>query len=299
VNAVITELSSHEMNVMNYKIANILVAVDLSQSSLNALDTAVAIAVQHGAALHILYINERSYQNNDVIKLPSFQPRSQPTDVLYALGGAITYTYQIQPVFHEMEGNVPELILETAFTQRSDLIVMGKHGASGFRDDFIGSNTYQVIKHAHCPVLSVPNKKKVTSFNKILFPVRPVSRGLAAFEFVGCLSMPGATMDVLGLSYKQTDADTGILSTIVDEIREELKKSEVIAHVDWGIGFSIGDEVINYALNHNPDLVVVTTALDVTSKPKYIGPHTQKIINSIKVPVLSLKNVPVPAMAFG
>ena len=45
-----------------YKISHILVPVDLSESSLNALDTAVGLAKKHRATLHVLYVDESSFQ---------------------------------------------------------------------------------------------------------------------------------------------------------------------------------------------------------------------------------------------
>ncbi|MFL5772570.1 MAG: universal stress protein [Flavisolibacter sp.] len=279
-----------------YTIKKILVPVDLSESSLNALNTAAVIAKENGAQLHILYVEEPDYTFKED-KFPVLHNISNPSDVLYALGGAISQTHEVEPVFHEEEGDVTEMILKMATFQKFDLVIMGKHGASGYRDCFAGSNTYKVIKHATCPVLSVPSRKKITSFGKILFPVRPVSRSLTGYEIVSHFIKPGATLNVLGLAYRQTELGTGVLNAIVDEIRDQLKQDHISPFVSWGSGIAIAEDVINYAINHHPELIVITNALDVTSKPNYIGPHTQKIISTVKVPVLSLKNVNVPAFA--
>ena len=59
----------------------------------------------------------------------------------------------------------------------------------------------------------------------------------------------------------------------------------------WNEGSSIGDEIVKYANAAGPDLIIVTPALDVTSKAKYIGPHAQKVIHCSKVPVLSIKKI--------
>lgn len=53
---------------------------------------------------------------------------------------------------------------------------MGTHGASGFREFFIGTNAFAVVKHAPCPVLTVPPNRKWESFSNILFPVRNTAR---------------------------------------------------------------------------------------------------------------------------
>jgi hypothetical protein len=71
------------------------------------------------------------------------------------------------------EGIPGQIIVKTAWKIKIDLVIMGTQGVSGFRDFFIGSTSYYVIKRASCPVLCIPEGKKWFEFNKILFPVRP------------------------------------------------------------------------------------------------------------------------------
>jgi len=282
----------------DYKIANILVPIDLSESSLNALDAAVNIAKKHKAALCILHVDENSFQGLEDLNTPYFSNSVNAVDVINALVGAIQNSHNIMPSLLMEEGNVSETIIKTSFLQHTDLIVMGSHGASGYRDGFIGSNTYSVIKYSACPVLSVPQKKKINSFKKILFPIRPVTGALMPYEIVSHFTSPNSIMEVLGITYRMIIETAGsVLETIVGEIKDQLKKDQVIAKPLWSDGFSIADEIVKYANKTGPDIVVVTPALDVTSKPRYIGPHAQKIIHCSKVPVLSIKKLNVPSLA--
>jgi nucleotide-binding universal stress UspA family protein len=280
-----------------YKISKILVPLDLSESSLNALDTAVSIAKKHGASLCVLHVDENNFQTTEDAGIPYFSSTINTTEVVHALIGAIQHTHGIEPVILIEEGNVADMIIKTAFLQHSDLIVMGAHGASGYRDGFVGNNTYNVIKHAACPVLSVPQKKKPNSFKKILFPIRPVTGALMPYEIVSRFTDPNTVVEVLGLTYRMIlETSSSVLETIVGEIREQLKKDQVVAKPSWSEGNSIADEILKYSTKTSPDLVVVTSALDLTSKPKYIGPHAQKIIHSSKVPILSIKKLSVPSL---
>lgn len=47
-------------------------------------------------------------------------------------------------------------IVEYAKKNEADLIIMGTHGAGNAINKAWGSNTSQVIKNAHCPVLAIP-----------------------------------------------------------------------------------------------------------------------------------------------
>lgn len=280
-----------------YHISNVLVPVDLSEGSLNALDTAVSIAKKHKAALHILHVDENNFQTMEDTGPSYFSNTANAPDVINALVGAIQHTHGIVPAILVEEGNVTEAIIKTSFLQHTDLIVMGSHGASGYRDGFIGNNTYNVIKYAACPVLSVPQKRKLSSFKKILFPIRPVTGALTPYEIVSHFTNVGTVMEVFGLTYRMIiETSPSVLETIVGEIHDQLSKDEVVAKTLWSDGNSIAEEILKYTNKTNPDLVIVTSALDVTSKPKYIGPHAQKIIHCSKAPLLSIKKLSVPSL---
>lgn len=282
------------MNV--YKIKNILVPIDLSECSLNALDSAVNIAKKHQAALHILYVDENSFQT---VEEPGFSFFSNSTDVINALVGAIHHSHGLKPMVWQEEGNVADMIIKTSFLRHTDLIVMGSHGASGYRDGFIGNNTYNVMKYAACPVLSVPPRKKINGVKKILFPIRPVSGALTTYEMVSPFTNPDTVMEVFGLTYRMILETNSVLETIVDEIKVQLKKDKVVAKPLWSesTSISIADEIVKYTNQSNPDLIVVTAALDVTSKARYIGPHAQRIIHCSRAPVLSIKKLNVATLA--
>ena len=117
------------------------------------------------------------------------------------------------------------------------------------------------------------------------------------YEIVSLFTNPNTVMEVLGLTYRMiTETAGAVLETIVGEIKDQLQKDEVLVKPLWSEAQSIADEIVKYANKTNPDLVVVTSALDATSKPKYIGPHAQKIIHCSKAPVLSIKKLSVPSL---
>jgi nucleotide-binding universal stress UspA family protein len=280
-----------------FRIHNILVPVDLSESSLNALDAAVVIAKKHNASIQLLHVEENNFNDLEDISFTGYSSVNNAIDIINALTGAIQHTHGIKPLLLQKEGNVSDNIIRASFLYHADLIVMGAHGASGFREGFKGNNTYNVIKYAACPVLSVPFKRKVAGFDKILFPVRPVTGALMPYSIVSHFTKPKTVIEVFGLSYRIVETGTSVLDTLVNEIKQQLEKDKVISKVSWSEGSTIADEILRYANSTNPDLVVVTSALDVTSKPKYIGPHAQKIIHCSRAPLLSIKKIGIPSFA--
>jgi nucleotide-binding universal stress UspA family protein len=57
------------------------------------------------------------------------------------------------------EGTPYRMIVETAERLGADLIVMGTHGRTGLPRFFMGSVAEMVVRHAHCPVLTVRGRR--------------------------------------------------------------------------------------------------------------------------------------------
>jgi nucleotide-binding universal stress UspA family protein len=271
-----------------YTIQNILVPIDLSEHSFNALDSAVSLAKKHKATICLLYVADTLSGLTD-LHPDTFLSSQANIDVLMALAGSIKHTNNISLSVLEEEGNVIECIIRKSLQLQCDLIVIGTHGASGFRDGFMGSTAYNVIKYSACPVLTIPPKRKITSFKKVLFPIRPVAGALLPYS-IACHFLPkNAELDILGLSYLRIERETTVLDKIVDEIRDQLENERINVNTTWGHGMSIANDIIQYAQQSNPDLIVVTSALDAIPKSNFIGPHAQKVIHASKVPILNIK----------
>lgn len=280
----------------SYSIEKILVPVDLSETSLNALNTAISIAMEHHATILILHISEVAFnaKNNELHQIFIAQ---RDEDVFTALALSVQHSYGLRPLLIKKRGAVVETIISTAMFEKIDLIVMGAHGASGMREGFIGSNTYRVIKYSSCPVLIMPSKWQIKSFKKILFPIRPVSGALLPYHIVCQFLSPDSTLEVLGVSHLRIDKDLRILKKITGEIKDQLDKNETRVKMFWGGGLSIPGDILQFANTHNPDLVILTSILDTISKVNFIGPYTQQIINGSATPLLCIKKPGVPAFA--
>jgi nucleotide-binding universal stress UspA family protein len=58
------------------------------------------------------------------------------------------------------QGPTVKTILREADKLAVDLIVIGSHGKSGLYKALVGSVSEGILKHAHCPVLVIPTRKK-------------------------------------------------------------------------------------------------------------------------------------------
>lgn len=281
---------------MNYFIRKILVPLDLSETSLNALETAAVLAERNDAQIILLHAHETSLDGTDD-KLSSLFASQAQSDVLAAIISGLEHRCSTRPELVQEPGSVVETIIRTALQHSVDVVVMGTHGASGYRSEFIGSTCYGVLKHAACPVLTIPPKRKFTGLQKVLFPVRPVTGALMRFDIASRFIAPGVTMDVLGLSNQRFERETTVLHKLVGEIREKLDERHIQVYPVWGDGNSIAEDVLAFIHENQPGLVVLTPVIDFNTKINFIGPHAQKILHHCRVPLLHIKKATVPMFA--
>ena len=151
------------------KIDNILVCVDLSEYSLPTLESAVTIAGNTNAQIHVINVlNQRDISvatfvppyytgKIDVNKFvnDTMEKRKQEIDALIKDHFS---DYQPSMVIHMKKGIPFEEILKTADGTQADLIVMGSKGRSNLSMTLFGSQAEKVFRHSKIPVFSIRSK---------------------------------------------------------------------------------------------------------------------------------------------
>lgn len=143
-------------------IRHILVPIDFSEHSKNALKYAIPYAVQFNARLDLLYVVEPTIYPADFsfgqVGFPNIEEelRKRGSEELNAL------------VRNEIKGRVPAEtavrtgkpfyeINEYALEKKVDLIIIATHGHTGVEHILFGSTVEKVVRKAPCPVLVVRN----------------------------------------------------------------------------------------------------------------------------------------------
>jgi nucleotide-binding universal stress UspA family protein len=135
----------------------ILVAVDFSESSPQALEIARNIAPSAKATvLHAVEVPLEKRLKFDVEKIEAYRAElsGRRSDEMRKLvssssSDSASWPYVVEP------GAPADVILKKAQALETDLIVMGKHGKGGWEDMLIGGVTKHVIQYAPCDVLVV------------------------------------------------------------------------------------------------------------------------------------------------
>jgi nucleotide-binding universal stress UspA family protein len=160
----------------------ILVPTDFSAEAEHALDLAVQIAKKTKATIQLFHVVENyasvSFNLSAAIgaREPIQQSAEQEAFVALMLKRA-TELLKIKVKEHKgvkiepfvQVGGFFSTISDKISQKGLDLIVMGTHGVSNLDEEYVGSNTYKVIRHAKCPVISVKKALDLGKMKRIAF----------------------------------------------------------------------------------------------------------------------------------
>ncbi len=291
------------MDTLNIK--HILVPTDFSPASLNALDTAIALAKRQHAKLTLLHVvNENLLTYGHFDTLPISTPvisimKDESSELLEKVRQHAQEEHDIAIHGEIAHGFVASGVCKTAEKVEVDMIVMGTHGASGFREFFIGTNAYAVVKHAPCPVLTVPPGQQWRSFSKILFPVRDTQSALAKYSFLRRIIRHNkAMLLVLGIPDSGKSDAINWVESKIEALKNELEDDDVKYKTEiLKPTARAASDVLDTAKKQEIDLIAITASLDQDIRDFFIGPYTQQIVNHATVPVLSIRPTPLPSDA--
>jgi nucleotide-binding universal stress UspA family protein len=144
------------------EIRKIIVPVDFSDHSRKAMDTAVGLAKQFGATVHLLHsypifvgdlspyaFSMPANLDRDVRDAAATQ-LGEWADKVRAEGVGVETTLTPTPAC--------QATVELASEIHADLIVMGTRGLSGLKHVMLGSVAERTVRLAPCPVLTVKGK---------------------------------------------------------------------------------------------------------------------------------------------
>jgi nucleotide-binding universal stress UspA family protein len=171
-------------------IQNIVVPVDFSKMSVQAIQIANQLARRFGASIHLAHVRQFNYAADFVTSAPpvvpfSFMPYEQDGDrsVLKELKAVAGESGVSSASCHVLNGAPPfDEICRLAQRISADLVVMPTHGRTGLKHVFLGSTAERIVQHSSCPVL-VTRQNSVQSKNGSRFRTKKI---LVPVDFSSC-----------------------------------------------------------------------------------------------------------------
>jgi nucleotide-binding universal stress UspA family protein len=296
------------------EIKSILVPLDFSQGSLEALNYALPIAKKFGAAIHLVHVTEpdEAFEVSGASHLMLETARS-----IEFLGERLPETHRKHlSAFgpencHVRAGRPYQKICGLARKIDADLIVLGTRGYTGVKRILLGSTAERVVRFASRPVLVVRRRGRKQPKEFILHKI------LAPIDFSQC-SMSGAMY--AALFAKTFDAKllflhvfSGVMPTETGKVSKPLKKNDAIdlenARLDMEAftqldflrdvnctteiraGYAV-DEICCEAAKSDVDLVVIATHGRSGFNRMLLGNTAEHVVRYAECPVMAVPSLP-------
>jgi nucleotide-binding universal stress UspA family protein len=308
-------------------IQNIIVPIDFSKMSIQAIETAKRMARRSGAKIHLAHVRPFDYAGFSA-PVPPLVPFSLVTcereaeeRVLKELN-ALAREHGVSSASCNVLSGGPAFDEICRFAQQvpADLIVMPTHGRTGLKHVFLGSTAERIVQHSPCPVLvtrrNAPQSKNGSRFpiNTILIPVdfSDCSRGGLQYA-VGFASEFGARIILLHATYLGYiySCDGTALYDIPGLQKAARKNAErhmrqLVRSVNFGgvkfeTAFTDGSPALDicaFAKDHGVDLIVTSTHGLTGFKHVLIGSIAEKLVRHAPCSVLVVPSHPQTRMAY-
>lgn len=282
---------------MGLVVNKILVPIDFSEPSLDALDYAVHIAEKLNSEIVLFHVVE-TYEFNS-----SYRDKKTAREII-EMGLHKKFDEVISQrtnngtlkVSHAYEvGKIYTKIAEYAEKIQCDLIVLGSHGSTAdfkFKNFMLGSNSNRVVHIAPCPVLTVKNQNHDINFHKILLPIDITKESTQKVRYAKAIATVfGSEIHVLAAhSYIDTYQDNvSKLRLALNDIADDISKDGIKCFTCLESNESVPSAIIEYSKKNDMDLVLVMTRQEKKWDEILLGSTAKKVIVSSDSPVLSLQ----------
>jgi nucleotide-binding universal stress UspA family protein len=312
----------HAVCMKTLNIQNIIVPIDFSKMSVQAIQIAKPFARRFGASMHLAHVHQFNYAGDFMAPAPQIIPFSF---MPYEQNGEQTALKELKKVAGEcgvssanydvLSGAPPfDEICRLAQTIPADLVVMPTHGRTGLKHVFFGSTAERIVQRSSCPVLVTrgnalqANNGSRFRIKTILVPVdfsncsREGLRYAIAFakEFGGRIILLHATY--LGYIYSAEGTAIYDISGFQKAARKnaERKMREFTRSVNFGAvkfetAFTDGSPVIDicaFAKGQDVDLIITSTHGFTGFRHVLIGSVAEQVVRHAPCSVLVVPSHP-------
>lgn len=268
----------------------IIVAIDFSKTSLNALTYAIHLANKAKADVQMVWVDNTTSEEV-VFEGFAHEERNEKVGLLKELQKEYTNKLKGGKLdFKTRKGKVYIEISRQAKSVSADLIIAGTHGVSGFEEFWIGSNAYRIVTNAPCPLITLRHNCENCDIRKIVIPIDssqetrqkiPIASQIAQLfnseiHILSLYSTPLKSVQKRVDNYAQH---------VIDYFEErKIKYITVIKESE-----NITRTTIDYAESVEADLIAIMTEQETTTANLFLGPYAQQMVNHSPVPVLSMR----------
>ncbi|MBI9067638.1 MAG: universal stress protein [Salinivirgaceae bacterium] len=273
---------------------HLLVPIDFSNDSLNALEFAIMLANQMKYDVRLIHVKRKNADYDPSFDLKDFDEVLKSgieenfdkiiNEFCIKLKGGIDYRIR--------EGRVYKEICNQAKYADAEMIVMGTHGVSGFEEKWVGSNAFRVVSSSSCPVLTLRYNFPKRPIKKIILPIDTSNETRLKVPFLASVAnIFKAEIHLVDVCNNNRIKTRKILNEYSEQVINYLKNQNIDFVRESLRGNNISESIIEYALLNDADLIGIQ--IEPTQKPLniWLEAYAQQMVNHSPIPVLSLKCV--------
>lgn len=289
---IIKHSTNNKLFYTTFFMKKILIPTDFSEHAEYALKVAAQIARKHDGEIILLHMLELPNQTGDAVSSGHALP-----EIMFFKNAALAKLEGIMDS-EILEGlKVSEIVqFELAFDgilrliQKNDidLIVMGSHGASGFKDMFIGSNAEKVVRYSEVPVLII--KKEIPAFNvqKFVFASDFSDEVKAPFEkVVEFANKFDAELNLVMINTPNSFKSTLVAQDIMNKFTAGFQIRKFSTHIFNDANIEKG--ILNFSNSINADLIGMCTHGRKGLSHFFNGSISEDLVNHAVRPVVTFK----------
>jgi nucleotide-binding universal stress UspA family protein len=266
----------------------IIVPLDFSENSLCAMDYAVVWANAYKANVQMVYVQVKQSGGFGVSEKKEYEMAEKEFE-------KIKKSYQKK--FHNecelsyiiKKGRIYEEVAEQAEAYQDSMIICTTHGASGWSNFFIGTNTYRIVEGTIRPVLSIGKCQTELKPKKIVMPIDITKETREKVPLVASIAkLFDAEVHILKVTSSTGEGIHNTLKLYARQVSKYFDEYEIKYKRSLIVGDNITDITIEYAKTIEADLIVIMTEQIKAWTNLLMGSYAQQMLNNSPMPVLSV-----------
>ncbi len=272
----------------------IIVPIDFSEHSEYALKVAAQLAKKNDAELLVLHMLEmpdmlltaEGEEPQKVIYFLKLAEQQFETflEKDYLKGIKVTPIVKHFKVFSEVN--------EVAKKYDADFVIMGSHGASGFKEFFVGSNTERVVRNADIPVLVVKDDLVNTNFDVVVFACDFEEESVEAYlKATKLFYNMGSKMYLVhvNLPNEHFNSSLEIENKVVNFFTKAACNLNKMDDINYVSDYSVEAGILNFSMKIGADLIAVPTHGRKGLAHFLQGSIGEDVANHASLPVITFK----------
>lgn len=253
----------------------ILVSIDFSEQSLNALKQSYSIAKHTNSKILLIYV--------------SSNPEKKHEDDLLNLAESTQKESNINVDIVIEKGDLYEVIIKKVESLNISLLIMGINDHVKFKSRFGGPTIHKFINLLTCPIITIRENMIIDGIKNILIPfdLSPESREKVPFA-VQIARYFEANIRIICIFPPNDDSYENKILPYLQQVKKFIKQ-EGVSCTNKSIPSTMAcEEILEYAYANECGIILQMNQKELSISEKFSGTVGQKILEMSKIPIMTI-----------